>query len=419
MVQIGGRTPERIPDIGDTGEIIGWRTDGRGKPLTTQLSAEGEAQLSTIASATGGRLIRAEKGTTGIETIAGELRRQMESDYGEKVETVYADVYFYPLGLAILLLVAEVFLGEAPRRSFVRRAPPQGRPAVARRPVRPGPAAPWVARRRGAGAERAARADTLQRRGRRGGPGGRPCDGWRKAAVASVSGALIPRHLAAGGCSGWDPTSPFERNSPEVEQAVNALDAGEHRAAEEILERYLGTGECSDGGISVPDTVKRKADGSFDLGLTLFGLAESFGEPFGDEEEPPQGQSPDPTHPAASSARRTLVIDATPRDAQPLSAGARLLPAATWSSAGPLPGAVKLYERRCAWFPPVARAVVDDVGADAAVTEPLPCGGRTERVPPRISRNPTGNGRLGSRPGDMTAAPERRRDYGPGDQGTP
>jgi Ca-activated chloride channel homolog len=146
VVQIGGRTPERIPDIGDTGEIIGWRTDGRGKPLTTQLSAEGEAQLSTIASATGGRLIRAEKGTTGIETIAGELRRQMESDYGEKVETVYADVYFYPLGLAILLLVAEVFLGEAPRRSFVRRTPPAVQAGTSARAALFGlaPVSPWA-----------------------------------------------------------------------------------------------------------------------------------------------------------------------------------------------------------------------------------------------------------------------------------
>ena len=132
----------------DTGEIIGWRTDGRGRPLTTQLSPEGEAQLSTIASASGGRLIRAEKGTTGIETIAAELRRQMESDYGEKVETVYADVYFYPLGLAILLLVIEVFVGEAPGRRFVRREPPPARGNMSARALLFGlagaPPSPWV-----------------------------------------------------------------------------------------------------------------------------------------------------------------------------------------------------------------------------------------------------------------------------------
>ena len=44
----------------------------------------------------------------------------MREELSEKVETVYADVYVYPLGLAILLLVAEVFVGEAPTRVFVR-----------------------------------------------------------------------------------------------------------------------------------------------------------------------------------------------------------------------------------------------------------------------------------------------------------
>jgi Ca-activated chloride channel family protein len=124
VVQIGGRTPERIPEVGPDGKIAGWRTDSRGKPLTTELSPEGEQQLASVAEAGHGKLVRAEKGTTGIDQIAAELKRQMKSELGEKVETVYADVYFYPLGLAILLLVAEVFVGDAPRRVFVRRTPP-------------------------------------------------------------------------------------------------------------------------------------------------------------------------------------------------------------------------------------------------------------------------------------------------------
>ncbi|KYF54376.1 hypothetical protein BE08_40915, partial [Sorangium cellulosum] len=120
VVQIGGRTPEPIPEVGPDGRIVGWRQDRQGKPLTTELSLSGEQQLASIAQATpGGQIIRAEKGTTGIETIAAELRRQMKSEFSERVETVYADVYFYPLGLAILLLIVEVFLKDAPRRRFV------------------------------------------------------------------------------------------------------------------------------------------------------------------------------------------------------------------------------------------------------------------------------------------------------------
>jgi Ca-activated chloride channel family protein len=124
VVQIGGRTPERIPDIGSDGKIGGWRNDRQGKPLTTALTVEGEKQLADVAKAGQGTLVRAEKGTTGIDRIAAELKKQMRRELGEKVETVYADVYFYPLGLAILLLIAEVFLGETPKRVFTKRTPP-------------------------------------------------------------------------------------------------------------------------------------------------------------------------------------------------------------------------------------------------------------------------------------------------------
>jgi Ca-activated chloride channel family protein len=117
VVQIGGRTPERIPEVGEDGQIVGWRTDRNGKPMTTALTVQGEQQLGAIAAATPeGQVIRAEKGTTGIDKIAAELKRQMKSELAERVETVYADIYFYPLGLAILLLIAEVFLTDAPRR---------------------------------------------------------------------------------------------------------------------------------------------------------------------------------------------------------------------------------------------------------------------------------------------------------------
>jgi Ca-activated chloride channel family protein len=125
VVQIGGRTPERIPEIGPDGRVVGYRTDRQGRPLTTALTVEGEQQLAAIAAATpGGKLIRAEKGSTGIDQIAAELKRQMKSELGEKVDTVYADIYFYPLGLAIALLLVEVFLGDAPARLFVRKLPP-------------------------------------------------------------------------------------------------------------------------------------------------------------------------------------------------------------------------------------------------------------------------------------------------------
>lgn len=124
VVQIGGRTPERIPEVGDDGRVVGWRQDRNGKPLTTSLSVEGEKQLAGIAAATpGGELIVAEKGSTGIEKIAAALKRQMQSELAERVETVYADIYFYPLGLAIVLLIVEALLSDAPKRRVARAGP--------------------------------------------------------------------------------------------------------------------------------------------------------------------------------------------------------------------------------------------------------------------------------------------------------
>ena len=50
VVQIGGRSPEPIPEIDDTGKLRGWRKDSQGNPLTTSLSSEGEAQLAETAN---------------------------------------------------------------------------------------------------------------------------------------------------------------------------------------------------------------------------------------------------------------------------------------------------------------------------------------------------------------------------------
>jgi Ca-activated chloride channel family protein len=116
VVQIGGRAPEPIPDVGPDGKPKGFRRDDDGKPLTTELSAEGEAQLAKLATTTGGTLVRAEHGETGIAQIARDLQRMMREELSERVETVYAEAYAWPLGIAIALLLCEGLLPEAPLR---------------------------------------------------------------------------------------------------------------------------------------------------------------------------------------------------------------------------------------------------------------------------------------------------------------
>jgi Ca-activated chloride channel family protein len=124
VVQIGGRTPERIPEVDPTGRVMGFRNDDNGQPLMTSLTSEGEAQLVSIAQGANGHVVRSDRGATGIDVIARELGQMMHSELAEKVETVYADVYQYPLAAALLLLLADTFLGQARTRKFSEaRAP--------------------------------------------------------------------------------------------------------------------------------------------------------------------------------------------------------------------------------------------------------------------------------------------------------
>ena len=114
VVQIGGRAPEPIPDIGPDGRVTGMRLDDDGSPLTTSLTAEGEAQLAEIAKATGGAIIRSASGETGIDEIGRNLRRMMKEELAEHVETAFDEEYAWPLGIAVLLLIVEGLVPEAP-----------------------------------------------------------------------------------------------------------------------------------------------------------------------------------------------------------------------------------------------------------------------------------------------------------------
>jgi tetratricopeptide (TPR) repeat protein len=84
-------------------------------------------------------------------------------------------------------------------------------------------------------------------------------------------------------CS-WQPSRPFDREAPAVNQAIAQLDGGDANAAANTLEEYLSTGECNEGNIGTPGEVRKKPNGTFDLGLALFRVGEAFGGRFGDEE---------------------------------------------------------------------------------------------------------------------------------------
>ena len=330
VVQIGGRTPEPIPDVNEAGEAHGYRNDDQGKPLTTSLSAEGEEQLSKIASSTGGVIVQSARGETGITEISRRLGRLVTEELSEKVETVYADVYMYPLGLALLLVLVETFVNEAARRSKPSAVPP---PKKTRR----------VAKKR-----------------------------LKKAAAAATAG-LISSLVFVAAC-GKTTDSLFERHSPSVDQAINAYDAGDAGSAVSTLEGYLATGKCENGEIGTPDPVRERPNASFDLGLGLFKMAERFGRRFGEEE--PIGDGGPNSQEDANLAQRSKGIDCAVRVLRAV-AGDPNTPVEFRARAHYLIGnleflrrdykaAVKAYDTALRLIPGVPEDAGDGIGRDAA-----------------------------------------------------
>jgi len=331
VVQIGGRTPEPLPEVNEAGEITGNRVDDQGRPVTTSLSADGEAQLAKIAEVSKGRVVRSQQGDTGISEIAAGLKQLMTEELSEKVETVFADVYMYPLGLALVLLVIETFVNETKKRARAAIVPPPPR----RRRIR--------AR---AGAKRAA-------------------------AAAALS------FLVALGCDRL--TDPFMRHAPPVDQAIVALDAGDASAAVDLLSQYLTTGKCEGGNIGTPDNVHQKHNASFDLGLGLFRIAEQFGRRFGEEES--FGDAGPTPEEEARLAQRRDQIDCALRIVR-LAAADPAVPIDLRARANYLAGnleflrreyasAVKAYDLALQLIPGLPGDAGDGIGRDAAYNRAL------------------------------------------------
>jgi Ca-activated chloride channel family protein len=249
VVQIGGRTPEPIPDVDEQGVNRGLRRNENGQVMTTSLSAAGEKQLTQIAEITGGNVVRSEAGSTGIEEVARRLRAMMTEELSERVETVYADVYAYPLGLALLCILLEAFVPEVWRRRS-RKVAPSGTPAKS-------PA-----------------------------PAGGPERGAASAAASPLVLLLVCGVSSAfgSGCDSAAVDRAFTRRAPDVDRGIAALEARDAGAAALHFTNYLGTGPCNDGSIGVPPTLAERPQASFDLGLALFQIAERFGGRFGEDQ---------------------------------------------------------------------------------------------------------------------------------------
>lgn len=375
VVQIGGRTPEPIPDMNDQEEVVGWRTDSEGKPLTTELTAEGEQQLAQIAERGNGVVVRASKGETGIREITGRLSKLMTEELAEKEETVYADVFYYPAALALLLLFIEVFVAQAKKRKRLPDPPPQ-------RPKR----------------EPRKRRDRLR-----------------------ASAATFLALLVVLGCERLDKV--FERDAPDVDRAIELLDAGASAQAADLLESYLSTGACKDGAIGTPPRVRDRPAASFDLGLALFEIAESFGGRF--EVIPDGGVQPLDDKAAARNAqiecalRIVKLIAADPAVALELRARAYYLAGNLEFLRGNFEEAVKSYDEALKITPGLPGDAGDPIGRDAAWNRAIALELKEKQEPPDAGSDANdASSDADSSDGNPDASPEGGDDAGDsGDDG--
>ncbi|MEZ4228949.1 MAG: VWA domain-containing protein [Polyangiaceae bacterium] len=372
VVQIGGRTPEPIPEMNDQEEVVGWRTDSEGKPLTTELTAEGERQLAQIAERGNGVVVRAAKGETGIREITNRLSKLMTEELAEKEETVYADVFYYPAALALVLLFVEVFVSQAKRRKRLPDPPPQ-------RPKRE--------------------------------PKNRRRDRLRATTATGLALLLML------GCERLDKV--FERDAPEVDQAIELLDAGASAQAADLLEEYLSTGACKDSAIGTPPRVRDRPAASFDLGLALFKIAESFGGRF--EVIPDGGVQPMDDKAAARNSqiecalRIVQLIARDPAVALELRARAFYLAGNLEFLRGNFDEAIKNYDEALKITPGLTNDAGDPIGRDAAWNRAIALELKEKQEPPDASSDASDAGSdADSGDGSPDAEPDGGSDAGDG-----
>ena len=275
VVQVGGMSPEPIPNIDEQGVARGLRRSANGQIMTTALSPEGQAQLEAVALAGGGQLVRAASSEEGIAQLTTQLSHLMTEELSERVETVFADIFHYPLTVAVLLLMLETWIGIAPKRIVVPE-PPRGK-TPRRRPAR----------------------------------------------LRATAALLLPAFLLTLlGCEPID--SVFERESPAVNEAIDALKTTNGQEASQLLIEYLKTGPCEEGVIGAGERARQLGDASFDLALAFAALSgPKLPAPSPLGSAPPQPLTNGPTSnngpaPNAPSPESLATIDCALRMLAPL-----------------------------------------------------------------------------------------------------
>ncbi len=106
-IGLGSPAGVPIPIYNSAGQKIGYKKDRSGQVVLTKLD---EATLKEIADRTGGKYFRGTNTEDELDKIYKDLAHLKQTEFGTTRITDFEDRFYYPLILAILLLIIEEFI---------------------------------------------------------------------------------------------------------------------------------------------------------------------------------------------------------------------------------------------------------------------------------------------------------------------
>ncbi len=118
---IGMGLPDGAPiPVYQDDRLAGYKKDENGATVITKLD---EQALTQIASAGGGKFIRASNQQSELDEVLKEIEGMEKKEFGAKVFTEFEDRFQYLLAIAVLLLILEFFTAERRSRWISRWSP--------------------------------------------------------------------------------------------------------------------------------------------------------------------------------------------------------------------------------------------------------------------------------------------------------
>jgi Ca-activated chloride channel homolog len=114
---IGMGSPEGAPIPTTDVHNRRYRQDADGNIVLSRLDAE---TLQSIATAAGGTYTQAVSGRDNLATVFEQIERMEKKEFGTRQFTNFEDRFQWPLALALLLLIGELFLSETRNRFLAR-----------------------------------------------------------------------------------------------------------------------------------------------------------------------------------------------------------------------------------------------------------------------------------------------------------